>query len=55
MEYMILLTVISIISIPVCYFVAKKRGSNKVFWVIMAGLFGPFAVPFVFLSKAQNG
>ncbi len=27
-----------------CYFAAKKRGSNAVFWVVMGALLGPVAI-----------
>jgi hypothetical protein len=34
------------------YFIAQKRGLNKIFWMIMGFIFGIFAVPFVFLVKS---
>jgi hypothetical protein len=34
------------------YLIAEKRNSDKVFWAIIGFLFGPFAIPFIFL---QNG
>ncbi|MCK9276282.1 MAG: hypothetical protein M0P57_14485 [Syntrophales bacterium] len=33
------------------YFIAEKRGVNKIFWMVMGFIFGVFAVPFVFLAK----
>lgn len=33
------------------YFVAAKKGASKKYWLTMAILFGPFALPFVFFSK----
>ena len=32
--------------------VASKRNADKRFWLIMGIVFGPFALPFVFFSKA---
>jgi len=39
------------VSLWVCHTVAKKRGLNQRFWQMMALIFGPFAIPFVFLAK----
>ena len=33
------------------YIIAAKRKANKYFWLAMGVLFGPFALPFVFLAK----
>ena len=41
-----------IISAVLCHFIAKNRGANAVFWGVMGAVFGPLAIPFVFLSKA---
>ena len=38
----------------VCYAVAKRREANVSFWVVMGACFGPFAIPFVFLSKPRK-
>lgn len=35
-------------------FIARKRGADPFFWTIMGGLFGPFAIPFVFLVKSSK-
>ena len=43
-----------IISAVLCHFIAKNRGANAVFWGVMGAVFGPLAIPFVFLSKAQR-
>ena len=37
-----------------CHFIAKTRGANPVFWGVMGIVFGPLAIPFVFMSKAKN-
>jgi len=49
-----LMLLVGIASIVVCHRVAKKRGADPVFWGIMAAIFGPLAVPFVFLSKRRQ-
>ena len=38
----------------VLYFIADKKGSNKRFWLVMGILFGPFALPFVFLARTKD-
>lgn len=36
------------------YYLAARRGCNKQFWLIMGILFGPFALPFIFLGKKKT-
>lgn len=48
---MAFLLLINIISIIICYCVAKYRNARVRFWFIAALLVGPLAVPFVFFSK----
>lgn len=36
------------------YYLAARRGCNKQFWLIMGILFGPFALPFIFLGKKKR-
>ena len=50
---LIILIFLIILSIVVCYFVAKRRGADPIIWGVMGGIFGPFAVPFVFFSKPK--
>lgn len=38
-------------SILACHALAKRRGSNPVFWGVMGAVFGPLAIPFVLMSK----
>ncbi len=45
------LLIFSILCVYVCYSVAKGKGANVRFWVIMGLLLGPLAVPFVFFAK----
>jgi len=54
MTLLVAMLVVTILSILVCHTVAKKRGANPIFWAVMAAIFGPFAVPFVFLSKNKS-
>ncbi|MGB3621033.1 MAG: hypothetical protein WBA20_06780 [Ketobacter sp.] len=49
---MLLVTVFATIaSALVCYKIAKAKNRNPQFWVVMAGLVGPFAIPFAYFSK----
>ena len=48
---MIFLLVLNILSIFICYFIAKKRKADKTFWVCLGAFLGPLAIPFVFFSK----
>ena len=57
MEQLIVWSVALIISIFFAwalYKIAAKRGANKDFWAIMGFLFGPFALPFVFLARKKK-
>jgi len=45
---------ILLLCIVVCHYTAKKRGLNPVFWGVMGGLFGPFAIPFVYMAKVKQ-
>jgi hypothetical protein len=49
-----IIVLIALLSIAICRSIAKKRGANTLFWSIMGALFGPLAIPFVFLSKPKN-
>lgn len=48
---MIILNVICFISAFYCHKLAKSRGANPVLWVVLGFVFGPLAIPFIFLSK----
>lgn len=39
------------VSAILCHLIAKQRGANPVFWGVMGLLFGPLAIPLVFLAK----
>ena len=51
---MAVLIIINLISILVCYYVAKHRKAKVVFWVLVSLVVGPLAIPFVFLSKPKD-
>ena len=47
--------IIFLLSIVICHALAKKRGANPVFWGVMGAIFGPLAIPFVFMAKPRDG
>jgi hypothetical protein len=49
-----LLITMIVISVFICYYAAKQRGLSKPYWIFMGALFGPLAVPFVFLTKSKR-
>lgn len=48
---MVVLLIITLISMALCYYVAKSRQANTIFWLLAALLVGPLAIPFVFFAK----
>ena len=54
-DFMIPLAIlgIGIASAILCYLVADRRDANAMFWGVMGFLFGPFALPFVFLVRRK--
>ncbi|MBT8114292.1 MAG: hypothetical protein KJP04_02870 [Arenicella sp.] len=54
MPFLTTLLLLTIVSAWVCYSVARRRRANHVYWLIMGILFGPLAIPFVFLSRPKN-
>lgn len=49
-----LLVAITILSVGICYYAARQRGLSTPYWVFMGALFGPLAIPFVFLAKSMH-
>jgi hypothetical protein len=49
-----LVVALTVISVGICYYAAKQRGLSTPYWVFMGALFGPLAVPFVFLAKSKH-
>ena len=37
-----------------CYYLAGRKGFNKQLWLIVGILFGPFAIPFIFLGSKKD-
>lgn len=54
MYFIIAILLVGLVSVVTCYLVAKKRNAKTPFWVAMAVLFGPLAIPFVFFSKSKE-
>lgn len=54
MGSIIVFLLIPIVCAVICYSVAKKRNAAVPFWVVMGAVFGPFALPFVFMSKPER-
>jgi hypothetical protein len=50
---MVIFIILNLISIILCYYVAKYRKAKINFWVLAALVVGPFAIPFVFFSKPE--
>ncbi len=50
----VFLLIVAIISTWTCYSIAKTRGANIRFWIVMAVCFGPFAIPFAFFAKPTS-
>jgi len=48
------LFLITLASAITCHLLAKKRGRRPVFWGVMGVVFGPFAIPVVFLLKKRE-
>ena len=51
---MIIISIICISCAYLLWHIAKRRGANTKFWAIMGAVFGPFAIPFVFLTKKRS-
>ena len=49
----IILSLYSLICGYILWILAEKRGANTVFWAAMGAIFGPLAIPFVFLTKRK--
>jgi hypothetical protein len=52
--YMVILLIINLISMVLCYLIAKHRKSKILYWLLASLLVGPLAIPFVFFSKPVN-
>ena len=54
MAGLIIISVICISCAFLLWFIADKRGANTRLWAIMGAVFGPLAIPFVFLTKDKS-
>lgn len=52
MSFVALTLISSLLCGFTCYFIARQRQANYVFWSVMGIAFGPLAIPFVFFSRA---
>lgn len=51
MTGMIIISTICIACAFLLWHIAQKRGANTKLWAIMGAVFGPLAIPFIFLTK----
>lgn len=54
MAGMIIISFICIACAFLLWHIAERRGANTRLWAIMGAVFGPFAIPFVFLTKNSS-
>lgn len=54
MGVVIFFLLIPVVCALTCYLVAKKRNAAVPFWVVMGAVFGPLALPFVFMAKPKK-
>ena len=54
MSLAFLVMAITLCSAFICFTVSKEKGLNSTFWLWMAIVFGPLAVPFIYLSKPKE-
>ncbi len=45
------LVLVTLVCIVLCHHLAQKRGANAVFFGGVGGVFGPFVIPFVLMTK----
>jgi hypothetical protein len=50
----IILSILCILCAYLLWSIAEKRGANTFFWAVMGAIFGPLAIPFVFLTKNKS-
>lgn len=51
---MIIISAICIACAFLLWHIADKRGANTKLWAIMGAVFGPLAIPFVFMTKKRK-
>lgn len=45
---------ITVASVFACHYIVAKRKGDTVFWVVMAILLGPLAIPFAFFARPKR-
>ena len=50
----IVLSIVCIVCAYILWRIAEKRGANTLFWATMGAIFGPIAIPFIFLTKKDG-
>jgi hypothetical protein len=50
----VLLIIVNLLSMVICYQVARSRKADRWYWLILGLLLGPFAVPFVFFARPNQ-
>lgn len=51
MAGLIITSIIFVSCAILLWHMADKRGANTLFWAVMGAVFGPLAIPFIFLTK----
>ena len=54
MALAIIVMAMTLCSAFICFTVSKEKRLNSTFWLWMAIVFGPLAVPFIYLSKPKE-
>ena len=54
MTFAAILVLVIAVSVISCHIIAKRRGSNPVFWGVMGAIFGPLAIPFALVSRPKD-
>jgi len=49
----IVVIIFAFVSASICHLIAKSRGKNPVFWGVMGVIFGPLAIPFIYIPKKR--
>ena len=45
--------ILTVMSVFICHTIVAKRKGDTVYWVVMAILLGPIAIPFAFFAKPK--
>ncbi len=53
MHFLVAATLVTLFSVFTCYAIVKRRRGDTVYWVVMAILLGPLAIPFAFFAKSK--